>query len=154
MRKKQVARKERAALLQDPQTWEHFFKIVAAGESTKAAASYLDLTINAINGYINAHEDLSQRYEEARKARADFHAERIEKIAHDVETGDMDAAAARVSLDARKFLASRFNPDRWGDRQRVDLNVTDVNALHLEAITALGMSENVIDHESQTLVES
>ena len=66
----------------------------------------------------------------------------------------MDAAAARVSLDARKFLASRYNPDRWGDKQRVDLNVTDVNALHLEAITELGMSENIIDHESQTLVES
>ncbi len=152
--RKQVRVKNEAALLADPNTWDHFFKIISAGEPTKSAAAYLDLPINKMLGYLKGHDDLSQRYDDAMRLRADYHGERIEKIANDVEVGDMDAAAARVSLDARKFLASRYNPDRWGDKQRVDLNVTDVNALHLEAIRALGMSEIVIEHEGPALVES
>tara|TARA_R110002020_G_scaffold266809_2_gene481831 strand:+ start:337 stop:804 length:468 start_codon:yes stop_codon:yes gene_type:complete len=152
--RKQVRVKNEAALLQDPNTWDHFFKIISAGEPTKSAAAYLEIPINKLLSYLKGHDDLSQRYEDAMRLRADYHGERIEKIANDVEVGDMDAAAARVSLDARKFLASRYNPDRWGDKQRVDLNVTDINALHLEAIRALGLSENVIEHEGPPLVES
>lgn len=154
MSKRNIRRKEAADILGDPETYEHFFKIVAAGESASAAAGYLGVSMNALNARIKASDELTFAYEEAREARADYHAERIEKIANDVEVGDMDAASARVSLDARKFLASRYSPDRWGDKQRVDLTVTDVNALHLEAVRALGMSENIIEHEGPALVES
>jgi len=139
--KKQLRLKETARKLSDPQTWEYFFKIVAAGESTRAAADYVELSTNQINSYIKAHPHLTEAYEEARQQRAEYHAERIEKIANDVETGDMDAASARVSLDARKFLASRFNPDRWGDKQRVDVTVTDMNALYMDALDALCIPE-------------
>jgi len=66
----------------------------------------------------------------------------------------LDANAARVSLDARKFLASRLAPHIWGDKQRVDITTTDVTKLHLEAIRELGLNENVIEHEGPALVES
>ena len=154
MSKKKKKFETQAVLLSKPETWDYFFKIVAAGESARAAAAYVGLTVNAINAYVNRDEVLSQRYAEARQARADFHGERIEKIANDVETGDMDAAAGRVSLEARKYLARVYDADRWGDRQRVDLNVTDVNALHLEALRALNKREKVIDIDAQAIIES
>ncbi len=152
--RKQMRLKDEASKLADPQTWEYFFKIISAGENTRAAADFIGLSTNKINGYIKGHPELSERYEEARQLRAEFHAERIEKIANDVETGEMDAAAARVSLDARKFLASRFNPDRWGDKQRVDLTVTDMNALYMDALEALSIPEGEIVREGPPLIDS
>jgi len=152
--KKQLRQKREAAILNDPQSFEHFFKIIAAGEPTKAAAEYLDLSVHKILSYIKVNQALQESYDNALEARAHYHGERIEKIANDVETGDMDAAAGRVSLDARKFLASRYSPQRWGDKTRVDLTVTDINKLHLDAIRELGMSENLINSEGPSLIES
>ena len=72
------------------------------------------------------------------------------------KSGDIDAHAARVSLDARKFLAQRLDPHLWGEKQRVDLTINDVTKQHLEAIRVLGISENVLEHQdfSEKLIES
>jgi hypothetical protein len=152
--KKHMTMKKEGKLLSDPEFWDKIFKVISAGESTKSVSRHFDMPYNKMLSYIKADMGLSQRYEDARSARAMFHAERIEKIANDVEVGDLDANAARVSLDARKFLASRLDPHIWGDKQRVDITTTDVTKLHLEAIRELGLNENVIEHEGPALVES
>ena len=152
--KKQIAMKQEGKLLSDPEFWDKVFKVISAGESTKSVSRHFKMPYHKMLSYIKADMGLSQRYEDARSARAMFHAERIEKIANDVETGDLDANAARVSLDARKFLASRLDPHIWGDKQRVDITTTDVTKLHLEAIRELGLTENMIEHEGPALIES
>lgn len=152
--KRQIALKRDAKLLSDPEFWERVFRVISAGESAKTVSKHFKMPYHKLLSYIKADVDLSQRYEDARAARAMFHAERIEKIANDVEVGDLDANAARVSLDARKFLASRLDPHIWGDKQRVDITTTDITKLHLEAIRELGLSENMIEHEGPALVES
>jgi len=144
--RKQVRLEKESAMLSDPDFWEKIFKVISAGEPTKSVARHYSMPLNKMLSYIKQDQALSGRYEDARSARAMFHAERIEKIANDVETGDLDANAARVSLDARKFLASRLDPHIWGDKQRIDITTNDVTKLHLEAIRELGMSENVIEH--------
>ena len=152
--KKQIAMKQEGKLLSDPEFWDKVFKVISAGESTKSVSRHFKMPYHKMLSYIKADMGLSQRYEDARSARAMFHAERIEKIANDVETGELDGNAARVSLDARKFLASRLDPHIWGDKQRVDITTTDVTKLHLEAIRELGLTENMIEHEGPALIES
>jgi hypothetical protein len=56
----------------------------------------------------------------------------------------MEPQRAKVALDARRWLASKMDPTRFGDRQRIDLTTTDLTKLHLDAIKELGMSEDVI----------
>ena len=147
LKKREIRRKQTAAVLAEPETYDHFFKVVAAGEPSYQFCRLMEVPLNSLMGRIKADPELKRRYDDACEARALTHVDRIEKIIHDVETGDMDAHAAKVSMDARKWLATKMDPNRFGDRQRVDLTTTDVTALHLEAIRELGMSENVIDVE-------
>tara|TARA_R110002167_G_scaffold28036_15_gene94883 strand:+ start:1579 stop:2115 length:537 start_codon:yes stop_codon:yes gene_type:complete len=151
-----AALKSQHRIMSDPKTWDEIFRVIGAGESTKAVATHYQLPTGRMLSYIKGSSDLTERYDEARQARAMFHAERIEAIANNVEAGDLDAQAARVSLDARKFLASRLDPHLWGEKQRVDLTINDVTKQHLEAIRVLGMTENVLEHEdySEKLIES
>lgn len=147
LKKREVRRKQTAAILGAPETYDHFFKVVAAGEPSYQFCSLMEISLNALMGRIKADPELQRRYDDACEARALAHIDKIEKIINDVETGDIDAHVAKVSMDARKWLATKMDPNRFGDRQRVDLTTTDMTALHLEAIRELGMSENIIDVE-------
>ena len=147
IKKREVNRKQVAAVLGAPETYDHFFKVVAAGEPSYQFCKLMEIPLNSLMGRIKADPDLKKRYEDACEARALTHVDRIEKIINDVEIGSMDAHAAKVSMDARKWLATKMDPNRFGDRQRVDLTTTDMTTLHLEAIRELGMSENIIDVE-------
>jgi hypothetical protein len=84
---------------------------------------YISKTLNSLEGY-----------PEARKAQAEYHANKVATTAEAVEAGRIDPASARVSSESRKWLASRLDPQSWGDRQAIDLQVTDTTALHLEAL--------------------
>jgi len=140
--KKKLKFEKDSRILADPEFWDNAFKIVAAGEYTRSIGDYFGVSNDRMMAHIKKDPALSSRYEEARLARAQYHTERIEKIIDDVETGAMDAHAAKVSMDGRKWLASRMDPHLWGDKTRVDMNVTDTTQLHLEAIRELGMMES------------
>ena len=50
-------------------------------------------------------------YRDTKMLRAHFHASKIEEILEDVESGKIEQSAARVSIDARKWLASKMYPN-------------------------------------------
>lgn len=129
-------------LYTDPEFWENVFKLMGAGESTAVIAQTLQVSSSTMMNRIKHDPDLSQRFEIARQNRAQYHTERIEQIINDVEVGVIDAQSAKISMDARKWLAARMDPNAWGDKTKVDMNVTDVTQLHLEAIRELGMAES------------
>ena len=81
--------------------------------------------------------ELSGRYEQARKARALMHAERIEGLADRVEAGETPSDAARVAIQARQWLASRMDPKHWCEKVQQDIRVQDVTKLRLEAVREL-----------------
>ena len=60
--------------------------------------------------------------------------ERIIAMAEELERGEGDPHRSRVALDARKYAASRLNPQEFGDRIQQDINITDVGKLHLEEL--------------------
>ena len=73
-------------------------------------------------------------YQDAKKAQAQLHAERIASIADEVESGKLDPASARVSSDNRKWVAARLDPATYGDKVQADINLTDVTQLHLASL--------------------
>ena len=141
--KKQLNNKLRESLLGDPETYDKMFKVIAVGESANMLCKAWDIPYGSLMSRINADPDLRYRYEVACQARAYYHMERVEEIANDVEHS-MEPQRAKVVLDARRWLASKMDPTRFGDRQRIDLTTTDLTKLHLDAIKELGMSEDVI----------
>lgn len=61
--------------------------------------------------------DFADRYERAREARAELLAEQIVEIVDNVEE---DPASRRVRMDARKWIAARLHPKRYGEKATVD----------------------------------
>lgn len=71
--------------------------------------------------YINANHAAAEQYARARQTLADIYAESIIDIGEQARNGEISPDAARVAIDARKWIAARMRPKRWGDR--VDHNV-------------------------------
>ena len=55
-------------------------------------------------------------YEDEKMYRAHYHASKIEEIHADVASGKIEPSDARVSIDARKWLASKMYPKFFSDR--------------------------------------
>lgn len=90
---------------------------VANGVSLAAVARALGVKRQTLSAAIHSKFELETRYESARRQAADSLAEEIVEIA-DTET---DANRAKVRCDARKWLASKFLPARYGEK--LDLSV-------------------------------
>ena len=68
-------------------------------------------------------------------SRAHFHASKIEEILEDVETGKIEPNVARVSIDARKWLAAKMYPKFFSDKVQLQHDVrVDVRKQHLEEL--------------------
>jgi hypothetical protein len=88
---------------------------IARGESLRSACKDKDLPDrDTINRWLNTDNDgaLCGQYARAREEQADFYADEIVTIA-DTEP---DAAIARVRIDARKWVANKLRPKRYGDK--------------------------------------
>lgn len=106
----------------------------------RAFAKFLQENVWAQNAY-----DLAQ------KTRAEFYADEIVDIADN----ELDPQRARNRIDARKWYASRLQPNKYGDR--IDLNVTqtlDISAALTAAATRLLPMRYPEEIEDAQLVET
>ena len=77
-------------------------------------------------------------YEVAKMSRNHYHAEKNEEILDDVESGKIEPSAAKVSIDARKWLASKMYPKFFSDRVHHQHDMTvDVRKQHLDELRRL-----------------
>ena len=68
-------------------------------------------------------------------SRVHFHAARIEELIEEVELGNIDPQVARVSIDARKWLAAKMFPKFFSERVQLQHDVTvDVRKQHIEEL--------------------
>lgn len=64
---------------------------------------------------VNPYEALRQQYARAREFRADARFESLDTIMLELREGKIDAAAARVMLDAIKWQTGKENAKRYGE---------------------------------------
>jgi hypothetical protein len=131
--------KTKAAKLLVTQTLskDQLLDMVATGWTQQRIADHVSqLTGQPISQYYISKTltGLGDEYQEAKKAQARYQAERVADIADKVEAGTLDAASARVSAENRRWVASRLDPATYGDRQAIDVQLTDVTALHMVAL--------------------
>lgn len=102
---------------------------VLNGASLREAVKNEGIPLFTFHAALSRDRELSRRYSLAQEFRGDVLADEIISIADT----DEDAARARNRIEARKWLASKFNK-RYGDR--LELNVSqslDISATLLEA---------------------
>jgi len=67
--------------------------------------------------WLSKHPEFSEQYARAREAQAESHADRIVEIADD---DTIDPNHKRIMVDARKWVASKLKPKRYGDKAEVE----------------------------------
>lgn len=82
--------------------------------------------------WVAADDELAEEYARARKAIAYKDENEIDKLAVAASNGEIDPAAARVAIDARKWLAGKRHPKVYGDRQDINLGGQEGNPIQLE----------------------
>lgn len=90
---------------------------LAEGESLKAICEDDCMpSRSAVYEWLLLHVEFADMYARAREEQADTLADEITQIADTEE----DAARARVRVDARKWVAAKLKPRKYGDRQAVE----------------------------------
>lgn len=64
--------------------------------------------------WLTKHPDFQEQYTRAREAQAEFLADEIVEIADSAVDSD-SSQAARVRIDARKWVAAKLRPKKYGE---------------------------------------
>lgn len=133
----------RCSLLKRNEFWDEFFFRIGNGESLRGVSRDLGVPFQTVWSAIMIDETRKATYEDAKMSRAHFHAAKIEEIIEEVESGNIDLQVARVSIDARKWLASKMYPKYFSDRVQLQHDVTvDVRKQHIEELRRMSRMKN------------
>lgn len=145
------ARRERAKQLMSSQKfWPDLFDYIAHGGSLVEYAAVNDVPYSTLHRNIMEVPDRKELFDAARRARAEWHVDRMEHLAKQVEQEQIDPNAARVVADIRKWTAARLDAKQWGDKVQQDIKITDTTQLHLEAVRNLMRTVSVVEPEKLT----
>ena len=132
-----------STFLMNKDFWEQFFLRIGNGESLRGVSKDLGVPFQTVWSAIMSDEKRRATYEDAKMSRAHYHASKIEEILEDVESGKIKPSTAKVSIDARKWLASKMYPKFFSDRVHHQHDMTlDVRKQHLEELRRLSQKGN------------
>ena len=116
--------------------WDQIFFRIGEGESLRSVSNKYGVPYSTLHDRIHKEEEKKLRYLEALTSRAMYHASRIEEIAEMVEDGRISPISAKVAIDARKWIASRFHPKQFSEKlmKENNLDKTDIAKLHLQEL--------------------
>lgn len=134
----------------DTAFWNEFFSSIEMGETLGGFVKERGMAARTMRARLRSGE-LHERFIEAHQGRAVYHAQSIEGMINRLESGDVDSDVARVSIDARKWLATKYYPRMFGDRQEVNVKTTDMTKVYIEQLKSLGGGTKIIEGEKKLL---
>jgi predicted DNA-binding protein YlxM (UPF0122 family) len=108
--------------------------IATSSKGLKEICQAHNVSTVAFYDWIQGDSELLNKYTRAREAQADLLADEIIKLADD-KTGDTQAgefgdvgnaaniARSRLQVEARKWIAAKLKPKKYGDKVEVESNV-------------------------------
>ena len=117
----------------DVQFWDGFFSRIEMGETLQGFAVEHNMTNQSLRRRLRNGE-LHERFIEAHQGRAVYHAQSIEGMIDRLESGDVESDVARVSIAARQWLATKYYPRMFGERQEVNVKTTDMTKVYIEQL--------------------
>jgi hypothetical protein len=101
---------------------------ISEGRSLRSWCATAGRQAFTVYSWLRERPDFAHRYAQAHEDRTDSLADEILEIADSVSGTESIAAvqAARLQVEARKWIAAKLRPGKWGDVQRVETtgNVT------------------------------
>lgn len=91
---------------------------IAEGRSLRSYCRLEHRGLDTVYRWLRERKDFRERYARAHDDRADSLADEIVDIADEAASGSMEEIqAARLRVDARKWVAAKLKPTKWGDYQ-------------------------------------
>ena len=132
---KSLRSRKKSPILREERFWSEFFFRIGNGESLRGVSRDLGVPFQSVWSAIMADEKRVIRYEDSQMSRAHYHSAKIEEILDDLENGKIEPQTARVSIDARKWLASKMYPKFFSDKIQLQHDVTvDLRKQHIEEL--------------------
>jgi len=129
------ARKARVKrMFDDPAFWEVLFDGYSEFGSLPKMSKEIQVPYKVLYHKITTTPELNERYKEARLAHAELTVDQIRSINDKLEQGQLDPSAAKTLINSKQWIASKYSPIMYGERQTIDMNLTDATELHLAAL--------------------
>jgi hypothetical protein len=116
--------------------------LIADGMSYRQAREEQNIGNSKFFELLESDAQLKEQYARAREKRGETFIDKIEDIEAMLIAGQIDPAAARVLIDAEKWKAAKFYPKMYGDKQQVDVNVTNFSLFEKAAEERAKIYEN------------
>ena len=120
-------------------------EMIADGASLAQIGTRFDRSRNVIWKFLHKNEEHRQAYLAALQERGFHHANMIERLVLKVENGEMRPDVARVAIDGRKWIASRFHPNLLSEKLigNITHHQSSIQDQHLEALKNIVKSGSV-----------
>ena len=103
---------------------ERICEMLAAGQSMAQICRRKDMPAEStVYKWLAEGGAFSERYARAREQQADLYADEIIEMADACEPEAAAVAKAKARIDARKWLAARLAPKKYGDRVGLSANM-------------------------------
>ena len=111
-------------------------EMIANGCSLAQIGARFDRSRNVIWKFLHKDEEHRQAYLAALQERGFHHANMIERLVLKVENGEMPPDVARVAIDGRKWIASRFHPNLLSEKLigNITHHQESIQEQHLQAL--------------------
>ena len=114
-------------------------EMIADGCSLAQIGVKFDRSRNVIWKFLHKNEEHRQAYLAALQERGFHHANMIERLVLKVENGEMRPDVARVAIDGRKWVASRFHPNLLSEKLigNITHHEANIQDQHLAALKSI-----------------
>ena len=111
-------------------------EMIADGCSLAQIGAKFERSRNVIWKFLHKNEEHRQAYLAALQERGFYHANMIERLVLKVENGEMRPDVARVAIDGRKWIASRFHPNLLSEKLigNITHHQETIQEQHLQAL--------------------
>jgi hypothetical protein len=93
--------------------------------------------------WINDNKDLCDKYARAKEDSSDALADDIQDIGDKVLTGEYEPNNARVAIDAKKWIASKLKPKKYGDKIDMTTNGKDLPTPILGGLSRTNINDDI-----------
>jgi len=121
----------------DNEFWDKIFDGYAEFGSLPKLAKEIEVPYKKLYHKIHTTPELKERYDEARCAFAEMTVDEIKTINDKLEVGHLDPSTAKTLINSKQWIIQKYSPIAYGERQSIDVKVTDATQLHLEALRSL-----------------
>ena len=88
---------------------------------------------------------MCDKYARAKEDSSDALADDIQDIGDKVLTGEYEANNARVAIDAKKWIASKLKPKKYGDKLDMTTNGKDLPTPILGGLSRTNINDDIKD---------